>query len=85
MEAHRKATIICRVPKRHLDDRIRELCARALSAEGEEFDSAILALRSALREHNARLRRLTAVKLARPPSPRPETSRKAPAFGDSTP
>jgi len=80
MEAHRKATIICKVPKRRLEDRIRELCARVLSAEGEEFESAILALRAALSEHNAQLRRLTALKLARPPSPRREPSRKTPAF-----
>jgi hypothetical protein len=53
----------CAVPSRRLEDRIRELCARAVIAQGPELDQTLLDLQSALHEHIARLRRMTATKL----------------------
>jgi hypothetical protein len=52
------------VRARRLEDRIRELCARAVTAQDPELDSIFSALQSALREHNERLRKLAAAKLA---------------------
>ena len=48
---------------RRLEDRIRELCAKALTAQESELHAVLSALRSALREHIERLRRLAAAKL----------------------
>ena len=48
---------------RRLEDRIRELCAKALTAPEPELDALLSALRSALRDHNNRLRKLAAAKL----------------------
>jgi len=48
----------CRVPKRRLDDRIRELCQQALAArDAGESDTILAELRSALHEHSRRVRR----------------------------
>jgi hypothetical protein len=62
------------VPSRRLDDRIRELCHRVVSASAEEgeLEPLIEDLKSALREHNSRLRKLAAAKLANPFPPRKE-------------
>src|SRR5258708_15160810 len=49
---------------RRLEDAIRELCARAVAAQDSELDSIFSALQQALREHNDRLRKLAAAKLA---------------------
>ena len=49
---------------RRLEDSIRELCSRALEAQDSELDSIFSALQNALREHNERLRKLAAAKLA---------------------
>ena len=46
-----------------LEDRIRELCAKALTAQEPELHAIFHALRSALREHTERLRRLATAKL----------------------
>jgi hypothetical protein len=54
------------VPSRRLDDRIRELCYQVISAEEGELEPLIEDLKSALREHNTRLRKLAAAKLANP-------------------
>jgi hypothetical protein len=48
---------------RRLEDRIRELCAMAVKAEGPELELILSELQSALREHTERLRRLAAAKL----------------------
>ena len=48
---------------RRLEDRIRELCAMAVRAEEPELEIVLSELRSALREHTERLRRLAAAKL----------------------
>jgi len=49
---------------RRLEDRIRELCARAVAAQDSELVTIFSALQQALREHNDRLRKLAAAKLA---------------------
>jgi hypothetical protein len=49
---------------RRLEDHIRELCARAVDAQDSELDAIFSALQNALREHNQRLRKLAAAKLA---------------------
>ena len=51
------------VPSRRLEDRIRQLCARAVTAQGSELDRTLVDLQSALHEHIERLRRMTATKL----------------------
>ncbi len=48
---------------RRLEDRIRELCAKALTAQESELHAIFHALRSALREHIQRLRKLAAARL----------------------
>ena len=48
---------------RRLEDRIRELCASAVTAEEPELETILSELQSALREHTARLRKLAAAKL----------------------
>jgi hypothetical protein len=53
------------MPLRRLEDRIRDLCAKAIAARDNDANSAISDLKSALREHNARLRKLAAAKLTR--------------------
>ena len=59
-----EAQVRLSVPSRRLEDRIRELCARVLSASGAELEPLISELQAALREHNSRLRKLAADKLA---------------------
>lgn len=49
---------------RRLEDRIRYLCWKALTARDDELGSLFSELRSALHEHANRLRRLAALKLA---------------------
>jgi len=51
-------------PSRRLEDCIRELCAKAVDADAEDFQPAIEELKVALREHTDRLRELAAKKLA---------------------
>jgi hypothetical protein len=51
------------VPYRRLEDRIRELCAKALTAQDAEMEAIFVALQLALREHAERLRRLAATNL----------------------
>jgi hypothetical protein len=52
------------MPSRRLEDRIRELCRRALTANNSELDKIFAALNGALREHAERLRKLMILKLA---------------------
>jgi len=55
---------------RRLEDRIRELCTRAVTvSESQELHDILGKLRAALREHTQRLRRL-AVKNPIPPDRR---------------
>ena len=52
------------VPSRRLEDRIRELCAKAVSApDSADFNEVMQQLRECLREHANRLRQLAARKL----------------------
>lgn len=48
---------------RRLEDRIRELCAKALMASGPELASVLEDLKSALHEHTERLRQVAVLKL----------------------
>jgi len=61
------------VPFHKLDDRIRELCAKVVAAEGSQLELLISELKAALREHNKHLRQMAAAKLANrlPPGNRP--------------
>ena len=51
------------IMRRRLEDRIRELCGKAVSAPDDELGPIIKELQAALREHNERLRQLAAQKL----------------------
>jgi len=52
------------VPSRRLEDRIRELCTKAVAAPGSaDFNEVMQQLRAALHEHANRLRQLAARKL----------------------
>jgi hypothetical protein len=52
------------VSGRRLEDRIRELCAKAIAAPGgDELEPALSELKAALHEHTERLRQLAAKKL----------------------
>jgi len=51
------------VRARRLEDRIRELCAQAVSAQDSELDEIFSALQLALREHTEKIRKLAAAKL----------------------
>jgi hypothetical protein len=62
---------------RRLEDRIRELCAKAVTAQEPELHAILNALRSALREHNRRLRRLAVAKLLSIEGNQPQDRRSA--------
>jgi hypothetical protein len=47
------------MPARRLEDRIRELCARALYAEEPDWIATIYELQSAIQEHALRVANLT--------------------------
>jgi len=63
--------------QRRLEDRIKALCAKALTARESELTATISALRSALQEHNLRLRRLVADDLAGTVNESPQQRRSA--------
>jgi hypothetical protein len=52
------------VPSRRLEDRIRELCAKAVSSDEAEFTTVMSELRSAMREHIEKIRTLAVRQLA---------------------
>jgi hypothetical protein len=52
------------VPARRLEDRIRELCHKSLTADHSELDEVFSELRSCLHEHSERLRKMMVLKLA---------------------
>jgi hypothetical protein len=58
------ASVFEGMPSRRLEDRIRELCRSALTANNSDLDKIFSALNSALREHAERLRKLMILKLA---------------------
>jgi hypothetical protein len=47
-----------------LEDRIRELCAKAVASDDHDFQSVIWELRSAMREHIGRVRKMAVQQLA---------------------
>jgi hypothetical protein len=53
------------MPPRRLEDRIRQLCAKAVAAPESDLEPVITELKVALHEHTERLRKLAALKLAR--------------------
>jgi len=49
---------------RRLEDRIRDLCAKTITAStGDELESVLVRLKSALHEHTERIRKVAAAKL----------------------
>lgn len=52
------------MPFRQLDDRIRELCRRAVAADDAQFTSVLAELRGAMREHIQHMRRMAIQQLA---------------------
>ncbi len=48
------------MPARRLEDRIRELCARALYEKGPEWSATIRELQMAIQEHGLRVANATA-------------------------
>jgi len=69
-----EASVACKVPFRKLDNHIRELCARVVSAEGDQLAPLMSELKAALQEHNNRLRQMAVAKLANPLPPRSRPS-----------
>ncbi len=53
------------MPSVQLKDRIRELCAKAISATGAELDATLAELQKALHQHTEELRKQIADKLRR--------------------
>jgi hypothetical protein len=52
------------VPSRRLEDRIRELCHKAVTANDPELADVISELQSCLRDHAERLRQMMILKLS---------------------
>jgi len=52
------------VPYRRLEDRIRDLCSKAIASDDSEFASVMSELRSAMREHIEKIRTLAVRQLA---------------------
>jgi hypothetical protein len=52
------AVALFRVSSRRLEDRMRELCAKVVLAQGEELETTLAALQEALAEHAKRFRKL---------------------------
>jgi hypothetical protein len=61
-----------RVPSRRLDDRIKELCTLAVSADDADFAAVLSDLRSAPREHSARMREVAMRQIGRLRQPEAE-------------
>ncbi|MFZ3266504.1 MAG: hypothetical protein WA172_21050 [Terriglobales bacterium] len=51
------------MPTRRLEDRIREMCGRAVTAQNSELDAVFSELKAALREHAKRLGNVAGRKL----------------------
>jgi hypothetical protein len=64
MECGYRTVASFRVPSR-LDDRIRELCGKALTANDAELQPILSELQGALHEHAERLRKLATEKLGK--------------------
>jgi hypothetical protein len=62
---------------RRLEDRIRELCAKALIVRGPELEPILSALKAALHEHSEKLRNIAGIKLVRRDDASPPERRSA--------
>jgi hypothetical protein len=51
------------------EEHIKILCARAITAEGSDFDSVTAELQAALKTHIESLRTLAVASLMKPPTP----------------
>ena len=69
MVPHQNPVALYRVPSRRIDDRIRDLCAKVASSEGNDYEPTISELNAALREHTDRLRKMAAESLAKKAAP----------------
>jgi hypothetical protein len=65
------------VPSRRLEDRIRELCVKALTVQDSEMDSVFSELRFALQVHAKRLRKMAGKKLTSQANGQPQERRSA--------
>ena len=65
------------VPARRLEDRIRELCRKALTANKSELREVLSDLRLALHEHTERLRKVAIMKLTSTRKQPPDERRSA--------
>jgi hypothetical protein len=54
----------CGVPSHRSEDRIRELCSKAVSSDDTEFPGVLCELRSAIHQHVQRIRTLAVRELA---------------------
>jgi len=53
------ASLTSAMPSRRLEDRIRELCGRALYERGAEWEMTVHQLQLAIQEHSLRLNNMT--------------------------
>ena len=60
----RKPVGTCRVPSHRSEERIRDLCAKAVSSNEAELRSIMSELRSTMREHIEKIRTLAVRQLA---------------------
>jgi hypothetical protein len=60
----RKHVEISRVPYRRPEDRIRDLCSKAIVSDDSEFASVVSELRSAMHDHIEKIRTLAVRQLA---------------------
>lgn len=68
---------------RRLEDRIRNLCTKAVAAGSGELNPILSELKAALREHTQRLRTMAAVSTLRPPREFPPERRRDATKADS--
>ncbi len=69
MATDQNPVALYRVPSRRIDDRIRDLCAKVASSEGNDYEPTLSELKAALREHTGRLRKMAAESLAKKAAP----------------
>jgi hypothetical protein len=69
MVPDQKPVALYRVPSRRIDDRIRDLAAKVVTSEGNDYKPALSELKAALREHTDRLRKMAAESLAKKAAP----------------
>jgi len=60
----RNPVATCDMPSHRFEDRIRELCSKAVSSDDTEFPGVLSELRSAIHQHVQRIRTLAVRELA---------------------